>query len=71
MESGFVYKSNDIPLYRIDRVGPQVKNFNIGDIVVVNSTGTRVEISDVEHFLFKEENIMGKVEDDQEDNISH
>ena len=61
-ESGFVYKSNDIPLYCIEEVGPQVKNFNVGDIVVVNSTGTMVEFNDNEYFLFKEENIMGKVE---------
>lgn len=61
-ESGFVYKLNDIPLYYIEDVGQSVKNFGIGDVVVVNSTGTIVEFNDNEHFLFKEENIMGKVE---------
>ena len=59
-KSGFVYKSNDIPLYLIEKVGPQVKNFHTGDIIVVNSTGTKIEFDNVDHFLFKEENVMGK-----------
>ena len=59
-ESGFVYKSNDIPLYLIEKVGPQVKNFHAGDIIVVNSTGTKIEFDNVDYFLFKEENVMGK-----------
>ena len=59
-ENGFVYKSNDIPLYFVEKVGPQVKNFHVGDIIVVNSTGTKVEFDNTDHFLFKEENVMGK-----------
>ena len=60
-ESGFVYKSNDIPLYVVEKVGPNVKmDLHVGDVVVVNSTGTRAVIGDAEYFLFKEENIMGK-----------
>lgn len=59
-ECGFVYKSNDIPLYLIKKVGPQVKNFHAGDIIVVNSTGTKIEFDNVDYFLFKEENVMGK-----------
>ena len=61
--TGFVYKSNDIPLYKVEDVGPSVKmELSVGDLVVVNATGTLASIDGIDYKLFKEENIMGKVE---------
>lgn len=60
--SGFVYKSNSIPLYKVEDIGPNVKmELGIGDIVVVNATGTLASVNGIDYKLFKEENIMGKV----------
>ena len=61
--TGFIYKSNDIKLYKVLDVGPKVDAdyLAVGDIVVVNSTGTLAKVGDVEYYLFKEENIAGKV----------
>lgn len=62
--TGFVYKSNDLPLYRVESVGPNVKmHLTVDDIIIANATGTKAVVDGVEHFLFKEENIMGKVEE--------
>ena len=61
-ESGFVYKSNDIPLYKVESIGQSVSMSIVpGDILVVNATGTRAIADNVEYWLFKEENIAGKV----------
>ena len=60
--SGFVYKSNDIPLYKVEDIGSNVKmELSVGDIVVVNATGTLASVNGIDYKLFKEENIMGKV----------
>lgn len=60
--SGFVYKSNDIPLYKVEDIGPNVEmELGVGDIVVVNAIGTLASIDGIDYKLFKEENIMGKV----------
>lgn len=60
--SGFVYKSNDIPLYKVEDIGSNVKmELSCGDLVVVNATGTLASIDGIDYRLFKEENIMGKV----------
>lgn len=61
--TGFVYKSNDIPLYEVEGIGPRVKMpLAVGDLITANSTGTSAVVDGVEYFLFKEENIVGKVE---------
>ena len=60
---GFIYKSNDIKLYKVVDIGPKVdaNYLAVGDTVVVNSTGTLAKVDNVEYYLFKEENIAGKV----------
>lgn len=61
--TGFVYKSNDLTLYQVKSIGPSVSYDNIrsGDIVIANSTGSKVTLNGIEYCLLKEENIMGKV----------
>ena len=63
-ESGFVYESNDIPLYEVISISKNVKNdigLVEGDLVRVNSTGTLITLDEVDYILFKIENIVGKV----------
>ena len=63
-ESGFVYESNDIPLYEVISISQNAKNdlgLIEGDIIRTNSTGTPVTLDDVDYLLFKIENIVGKV----------
>ena len=60
--TGFIYKSNDVVLYKVVDVGPNVKmDIKSDDVIVVNSTGTKTIVDDVEYYLFREENIAGKV----------
>ena len=64
LDCGFVYKSNNLPLYRVESIGRNVKmKLRPNDLIVVNSTGTKAILDNVEYFLFSEENIMGKIED--------
>ena len=59
--AGFKYTEEQLPLYKVEQIGPAVKmDLKVGDIVVVNSTGTLAVIDNAEHYLFKEENIAGK-----------
>ena len=60
--SGFVYKSNDLPLYKIVKMADDIKDspFNVGDVVVSVSTGTKFEKDGVEYVLFNVDNIAAK-----------
>ena len=64
-ESGFTYKSNDVKLYEVVSVSNVLRDdlFDIkaGDKIVVNSTGTKVEVDGEEYYMFNVENIMGKL----------
>lgn len=62
--SGFVYKSNDVLLYKVISIGPRFKNdinLSIGDFICTNSSGTLAKVDDREYYLFNEENITAKV----------
>lgn len=65
-ESGFTYKSNDMKIYEVISVSNSLANednFDIktGDKIIVNSTGTKVEVDGEEYYMFNVENIMGKI----------
>lgn len=61
--TGFVYKSNDILVYRVEAIGPKVgMQLAIGDNIVANSTGTKVVVDNKDYYFFKEENIAGKID---------
>ena len=65
-DSGFVYSSNELPMYKVESIGPNVKmHLAENDIIIVNATGTKAKLGNVEYFLFSEENIMGKVEENE------
>ena len=62
--SGFIYETNDVPTYEVINIGPNVLNnidLKIGDIVRTNSTGTIINIDNEDLYIFKAENIMGKI----------
>lgn len=62
--SGFVYKSNDVPVYKVVSFGPLFKNeigLNVGDMIRTNSSGTLAKAGDCEYYIFKEENIAAKI----------
>ena len=47
--NGFFYKPNMLPLYNVEAIGCNVKmNLHANDIIVANSTGTRVMLDNVE-----------------------
>lgn len=62
--SGLIYTVEEVPLYKIEAIGPGVgldAGFSVGDVVRVNSTGTLAKDMDEEHWLFSIDNIVGKV----------
>lgn len=64
-ESGFIYTTNDIPTYRVIATGPKVSatlDLQAGDIIRTNSNGTIANDNGEEFYMFKSENVMGKVE---------
>lgn len=65
-ESGFTYKSNDIKLYEVVSLSKSLENearfdIRIGDRILVNSTGTKVEVDGEEYYMFNAENVIGKI----------
>ena len=56
---------NDVKLYEVVSVSNVLRDdlFDIkaGDKIVVNSTGTKVEVDGEEYYMFNVENIMGKL----------
>lgn len=57
----FSYRSETLPEYEVISLGDCVCDIDVGDFVVVNSTGTNVKIDDDMLYLFKSENIVGKI----------
>lgn len=59
---GIVYESKSVPMYKIEKLGPNVTSmFNVNDIIVTSTTGTKATLDNVDYFLFKEKDIMGKI----------
>lgn len=61
--TGFIYKSNDLPIYRIVSISKDVsiENLHKGDMVVTNSEGTLIELDGTKYYLIKEDNIAGVI----------
>lgn len=59
-----LYSKDEFPSYEVVNVGKAVDSalFKEGDEVVCNSTGSRFRFSGEELYIFKQENIIGKVE---------
>lgn len=64
-KTGFVYEKPELPLYKVESIGAQAKSNELslkpGDIVTANSTGTLAVLDDVKYYIFKIENIVGKI----------
>lgn len=65
LASGFIYESNDVPIYKIVKISKNLKDdhldLKVGNNIRVNATGTNVSIDNVDYVLFKYENIIGKI----------
>ena len=64
--SGFIYKSDDAPLYKVEAIsnradGNSSIDLSEGDLVRVNSTGTCVKHNGIDYYIFNFDNIVGKV----------
>lgn len=58
-----LYSKDEFPSYEVVNVGKAVdsKLFKEGDEVVCNSIGSKFKFNDEELYMFKQENIIGKV----------
>lgn len=57
-----VYEKENLPIYEIVDVSCKLKDkYSVGDNIICNSTGTKVDVDNCILFIFKEENIAGKV----------
>ena len=65
LSSGFVYETNDVPLYEIIKISENFKHstidVNIGDVIRTDSSGTVTKLDNNEYVLFDAEHIVGKV----------
>lgn len=60
----FIYQEENVPLYKVMHVADDVPNdpkIIPGDIIIVNSTGTGVILDESKVYLFKHDNIIGKI----------
>jgi hypothetical protein len=67
---GLVYVSENVPIYEVLKISnpPSLVgisdelNLKVGDLIVCNSIGTKVQVNDSEVlWLFKQENIAAKI----------
>lgn len=60
----FYYDKLEFPFYEVLKIGEKVDNLkflNAGDKIICNSTGTKVHTENDDFYLFKQENIIGKI----------
>lgn len=56
------YEKEELPVYKVLAKAPDANFTDIGDEIVCNSTGTRLNVSgNGVQYLFKEENIACKI----------
>ena len=60
-ESSICYEKEEFPVYRILSVCDDEKIWRVGDCIACNSTGTKLSFSGKVQFLFKTENIAGRI----------
>lgn len=59
--SGFVYEKEELPVYRVVSAAPDAEAWKPGDEIVCDSTGTRLKTPEGVKYLFKTENIAGRI----------
>lgn len=60
-ESGICYEKEELPVFRIFSVCQNEKTWRPGDCIVCDSTGTKLVFSGKVQYLFKTENIAGRI----------
>lgn len=59
---GLIYEAENLPTYRIVSSSARVECFSVGDEIVCDSTGTKLDLPDGKvMYLFKTENIACKM----------
>ena len=58
-----VYEKEELPVYEIIDISRNLDDlrFNVGDCIICNSTGTKLNLKDNVQYLFNIENIVGKI----------
>jgi hypothetical protein len=61
--SKIIYEKEEVPIYEIIDISRNLDDlrFNIGDHIICNSTGTKVNLKNNIQYLFNIENIIGKI----------
>lgn len=59
--SHIIYEQEHIPEYKIIDSSLTSNDFFIGDIIICNSTGTKIKTEDGYKYIFTYESIIGKV----------
>lgn len=61
--SKIIYEKEEVPIYEIIDISRNLDDlrFNIGDHIICNSTGTKVNLKNNTQYLFNIENIIGKI----------
>lgn len=63
MESGISYERDDLPVYRVLGKSADYSGMELaeGDMIICNSSGTRLHDAGAVHVIFKPENVVGKI----------
>ncbi len=67
ISSGVIYEASSVPTYEVVAAGPAAGNsmqLVPGDIVVASSKGSVTNVDGCNYYMFKAENITGKVASD-------
>lgn len=63
-KSFIIYQKEEFPIYKILKISPMIKEcqYNIGDMIICNSTGSTVYEDNKTYHLFSIDNIAGKID---------
>lgn len=57
----FTYEKEDLAQYEIIESALSTDDFNVGDVIICNSTGTKVKLADEYQYIFTYDTIVGKI----------
>lgn len=63
VNESIIYNKEFLATYKILSIGNNLDSFrlSVGDVIICNSTGTKVILDDLEFYIFNNENIIGKI----------
>lgn len=60
-EGGLSYERESLPVYEVVSAGPGAGRWKAGDRIVCDSTGTELALEGQKLYLFKAENVAGRI----------